>query len=52
MFWITKNGYKIKNLGLQESFYHSGKKFYVIQFGSKFPDILRCTYKLKEPLYR
>ncbi|QYY61804.1 hypothetical protein [Leptospira interrogans] len=51
-FGLQKNGYKIKNLGLQESFYHSGKKVLRYQFGSKFPDILRCTYKLKEPLYR
>lgn len=53
-FGLQKNGYEIKNLEPQESFYHSGKKVLVLryQFGSKFPDILRCTYKLKEPLYR
>ncbi|EMK13145.1 hypothetical protein [Leptospira kirschneri] len=51
-FGLQKNGYEMKNLGPQESFYHSGKKVLRYQFGSNFPDILRCTYKLKEPLYR
>ncbi|WP_036097755.1 hypothetical protein [Leptospira noguchii] len=51
-FGLQKNGYETKNLGSLESFYHSGKKVLRYQFGSKFPDILRCTYKLKEPLYQ
>ncbi|EMO24777.1 hypothetical protein LEP1GSC170_0213 [Leptospira interrogans serovar Bataviae str. HAI135] len=35
-FGLEKNGYETKNLGSLESFYHSGKKFYVINLDLNF----------------
>ncbi|KXZ31722.1 hypothetical protein AYB33_01980 [Leptospira santarosai] len=34
-----------------ESFYHSDKRILRYEFDSKFPDIFRCRYDLKEALY-
>ncbi|EMY76273.1 hypothetical protein LEP1GSC060_1469 [Leptospira weilii serovar Ranarum str. ICFT] len=51
-FDLGKNDYKTKELNPEHSSARSDKRVFRFQFGSEFPDILRCTYDLDGPLYR
>ncbi|WP_032930535.1 hypothetical protein [Leptospira santarosai] len=51
-FDLGKNDSTAKRLEPRESFYHSDKRILRYEFDSKFPDIFRCRYDLKEALYR